>query len=278
MAVASLTPQSISASELVHYKTFDGKIITAVLRMPFNLKRDGSNPAIIFPHGGPTGQTSDTWSRWSNALVTRGYIVLMPNPRGSTGYGMDFQRANYKDLGGGDLKDEMYGLDWLLSTGFVDPRKVGVFGGSYGGFMTLMLAAKESDKFAAAVELFGPLDWYTMMKNSDPLLNQYLRNLLGDPEKDSDVYKDDSPIKYVENIRAPLLVLQGDNDPRVPKEETEQLVDILKKRGNVIDVVYYPDEGHGFDKLEHQIDAAHRIVAWFDKYLNKVPALPAGGK
>lgn len=278
MAVASLTPQSISASELVHYKTFDGKIITAVLRMPFNLKRDGSNPAIIFPHGGPTGQTSDTWSRWSNALVTRGYIVLMPNPRGSTGYGMDFQRANYKDLGGGDLKDEMYGLDWLLSTGFVDPRKVGVFGGSYGGFMTLMLAAKESDKFAAAVDLFGPLDWYTMMKNSDPLLNQYLRNLLGDPEKDSDVYKDDSPIKYVENIRAPLLVLQGDNDPRVPKEETEQLVDILKKRGNVIDVVYYPDEGHGFDKLEHQIDAAHRIVAWFDKYLNKVPALPAGGK
>jgi dipeptidyl aminopeptidase/acylaminoacyl peptidase len=278
MAVASLTPQSISASKLVHYKTFDGKIITAVLRMPFNLKRDGSNPAIIFPHGGPTGQTSDTWSRWSNALVTRGYIVLMPNPRGSTGYGMDFQRANYKDLGGGDLKDEMYGLDWLLNTGFVDPRKVGVFGGSYGGYMTLMLAAKESDKFAAAVDLFGPLHWYTMMKNSDPLLNQYLRNLLGDPEKDSDVYKDDSPIKYVQNIRAPLLVLQGDNDPRVPKEETEQLVDILKKRGNVIDVVYYPEEGHGFDKLEHQIDAAHRIVPWFEKYLSKVPTLPAGGK
>ena len=191
---------------------------------------------------------------------------------------MDFQRANYKDLGGGDLNDEMYGLDWLLNTGFVDPRKVGVFGGSYGGFMTLMLTAKEPDKFAAAVDLFGPLDWYTMMKNSDPLLNQYLRNLLGDPEKDSDVYKDDSPIKYVQNIRAPLLVLQGDNDPRVPKEETEQLVDILKKRGNVIDVVYYPDEGHGFDKLEHQIDAAHRIVAWFEKYVSKVPASPAGGR
>ena len=86
MAVASLTPQTIPPSELVHYKSFDGKIITAVLRMPFNLKRDGSNPAIIFPHGGPTGQTVDSWSRWSNALATRGYIVLMPNPRGSTGY------------------------------------------------------------------------------------------------------------------------------------------------------------------------------------------------
>ena len=273
MAVASLTPQTIPPSELVHYKTFDGKIITAILRMPFNLKRDGSNPAIIFPHGGPTGQTTDAWSRWSNALVTRGYIVLMPNPRGSTGYGIDFQRANYQDLGGGDLKDEMHGLEWLLSTGYVDPRKVGVFGGSYGGFMTLMLAAKEPDKFTAAVDLFGPLDWFTMLKNSDPLLNQYLRSLLGDPEKDRKVYEDDSPIKYIQNIRAPLLVLQGDNDPRVPKEETEQLVDILKKHGDVVDVVYYPDEGHGFDKLEHQIDAARRIVAWFEKYLrNAHPA------
>src|SRR6202007_3370391 len=103
MAVASLSPQVIPPSELVHYKTSDGNTISAILAMPFNLKRDGTNPAIIFPHGGPTGQTVDSWSRWSNALVTRGYIVLMPNPRGSTGYGMEFQRANYQDLGGGDL-------------------------------------------------------------------------------------------------------------------------------------------------------------------------------
>ena len=272
MAVSSLTPQTIPPSELVHYKTFDGKVITAILRMPFNLKRDGSNPAIIFPHGGPTGQTVDSWSRWSNALATRGYIVLMPNPRGSTGYGMEFQRGNYQDLGGGDLKDEMYGLDWLLETGYVDPKKVGVFGGSYGGFMTLMLAAKEPTKFAAAVDLFGPLDWYSMLKHSDPLLNQYIRNLLGDPEKDRSVYQQTSPITYIQNIRAPMLVLQGENDPRVPKEETEQVVDLLKKRGNIIDVVYYPDEGHGFDKLEHQVDAARRIVGWFDKYLKDAPA------
>ena len=277
MAVAGLTPQTIPPSDLVHYKTFDGKIISAVLRIPFNLKRDGSNPAVIFPHGGPTGQTQDTWSRWSNALVTRGYIVLMPNPRGSTGYGMDFQRANYQDLGGGDLQDEIYGIEWLLQTGFVDAHKLGVFGGSYGGFMTLMLAAKQPSRFTAAVDLFGPLDWYTMLKNSDPLLGQYVRNLLGDPEKDRKVYEDDSPIKYVQNIQAPLLVLQGENDPRVPKEETEQLVRILKQQGKVVEVVYYPDEGHGFDKLEHQIDAARRIVAWFEKYLSKTPAAPAGG-
>jgi dipeptidyl aminopeptidase/acylaminoacyl peptidase len=267
MAVASLAPESLPPSELVHYRSFDGKMITAVLRMPFNLKRDGSNPAVIFPHGGPTGQTTDSWSPWANLLASRGYIVLMPNPRGSTGYGMDFQRANSRDLGGGDLKDEMDGLEWLLATGYVDPRKVGVFGGSYGGFMTLMLAAKEPARFAAAVDLFGPLDWYTMLEHSDPLLKEYVVNLLGDPEKDRKIYEATSPIRYVQNIKAPLLVLQGDNDPRVPREETEQLVRILKERGNVIEVVYYSDEGHGFDKLEHQIDAARRIADWFDKYL-----------
>lgn len=276
MAVSSLTPETIPPAELVHYKSFDGKLITAILRMPFNLKRDGSNPAILFPHGGPTGQTVDRWGQGSNSLATRGYIVLMPNPRGSSGYGLDFQRANYQDLGGGDLKDEMYGLEWLLGTGYVDARKVGVFGGSYGGFMTLMLAAKEPERFTAAVDLFGPLDWYTMLEHSDPVLKQYVVSLLGDPEKDRKIYEEDSPIKYVQNIRAPLLVLQGDNDPRVPKEETEQLEKILKKRGNAVEVVYYPDEGHGFDKLEHQIDAARRVVEWFDRYLKKEPSAPTG--
>jgi len=266
-AVAGLGPTSLPPSEVVHYKTFDGQTISAILRIPFNLKRDGTNPAIVLPHGGPTGQTTDTWSRWSNTFATQGYIVLEPNPRGSTGYGMEFQRGNYQDLGGGDLKDEMAGLQWLLQTGYVDAKKVGVWGGSYGGFMTLMLAAKEPQTFAAAVDLFGPLDWYTMLQHSDPFLNQYIRSLLGDPEKDRKIYKETSPINYVQNIKAPLLVLQGDNDPRVPKEETEQLVKILKERGNVVDVVYYPNEGHGFDKVEHQIDAAKKSLAWFNKYL-----------
>jgi dipeptidyl aminopeptidase/acylaminoacyl peptidase len=276
MAVATLTPETLAPSELVHYKSFDGKMITAILGMPFNLKRDGSNPAILVPHGGPTGQTVDGWNRTANLLVSRGYIVLMPNPRGSTGYGIDFQQANYQDLGGGDLKDELYGLDWLLATGYVDSRKVGVAGGSYGGFMTLMLAAREPARFAAAVDLFGPLDWYTMLEHSDPFLREYVRHLLGDPEKDRKVYEETSPIKYVQNIKAPLLVLQGENDPRVPKEETEHLVQILKARGNVVEVVYYPDEGHGFDKLEHQIDSARRTVEWFDKYLKKEVAASSG--
>jgi len=272
MAVGGVGPESLPAAEPVHYKSFDGKIITAVLAMPFNLKRDGANPAILLPHGGPTWEARDTWYSVAEgadvqALVSRGYIVLMPNPRGSTGYGADFQRMNFQDLGGGDLKDELYGLQFLLDTGYVDARRVGVYGSSYGGFMTLMLAARHPDKFAAAVDLYGPLDWYTMLKNADPWLSQYIRSLLGDPERDRKIYEEESPIHYVQNIKAPTLVLQGVNDPRVPKEETEQLVTILKTHGNTIDVVYYPDEGHGFDKREHQIDAVTRTIEWFDKHL-----------
>jgi dipeptidyl aminopeptidase/acylaminoacyl peptidase len=266
-AVASLTPQSLPPAQLIHYRSFDGKMISAFLRLPFNAKRDGSNAAVITPHGGPTGQVTDAWNRNANALVTHGFIVLLPNPRGSSGYGMDFQLANVKDLGGGDLQDEMYGLKFLIDSGYVDPKKVGVEGGSYGGYMTLMLAAKQPQTFAAAVDLFGPLDWYTMLKNSDPVLQQYIQALLGDPEKDRKVYEQTSPITYVRNIQAPLLILQGVNDPRVPKEETDQLVELLKKQGKTVDVVYYPDEGHGFDKVEHQIDSARRTVEWLEKYL-----------
>ena len=137
--------------------------------------------------------------------------------------------------------------------------------------MALMLAAKEPETFSAAIDMFGPLDWYTMVKHSDSLTSQYLRSLLGDPEKDKKIYEDDSAVKYIGSLKAPLLVLQGENDARVPKEETETLVEILRRRGSVVDVVYYPDEGHGFDKLEHQIDGANRILAWFDKYLKKAP-------
>jgi dipeptidyl aminopeptidase/acylaminoacyl peptidase len=142
-----------------------------------------------------------------------------------------------------------------------------VTGGSYGGFTTLMAVGKHPETFAAAVDLFGPLDWYSMMKNTDPTLQEYIKSLLGDPEKDKKFYDDDAPMKYVQNIKAPLLVLQGDNDVRVPKEETEQVVDLLKKRGTVVDSHYYPQEGHGFVKRENQIDSTKRTVDWFEKYL-----------
>lgn len=272
-AIASLRGTPLPPSQIVHYKSFDGKIITALLWVPFNLKRDGSNPAIVLPHGGPTGQMVDYWNTDVAALTSRGYICIAPNPRGSTGYGLDFQKANFQDLGGGDLKDEIAGVEFVKATGYVDPKKIGIYGGSYGGFMTLMAIGKTPDIWAAAVDEYGIISWSSMLKSSDPSLNEYLKALLGDPETSRKVYEEDSPITYIRSEKAPILVLQGDNDPRVPKEEAQQVVEILKKEGRVVDVHYYANEGHGFVKRENQIDSIRRTIAWFDQYLmGKSPA------
>jgi len=162
-AVASL--RDLPPSQLVHYPSFDGKVVSAFLWMPFNLKRDGTHPAIVMPHGGPTGQTVDSFNRTAEALASRGYVCIAPNVRGSTGYGMEFQKANFKDLGGGDLQDEVYAVKFLEATGFVDAKKVGITGGSYGGFMTLMAIGRTPSVWSAAVELYGIIDWYTMMQH-----------------------------------------------------------------------------------------------------------------
>jgi len=235
--------------------------------VPFNLKRDASNPALVLPHGGPTGQSQDYWSPRIAAFVSRGYICIAPNVRGSTGYGIEFQKANYKDLGGGDLQDEVYAARFLEATGYVNPKKIGITGGSYGGFMTLIAIGRSPDVWAAGVELFGIINWMTMLQHEDAMLQEYEKSLLGDPIKDRAIYDAASPITYIHNVKAPLLVLEGEKDPRVPKEEAEQLVELLKKDGKTVDAHYYPNEGHGFEKRENQIDSIRRSVEWFDKYL-----------
>ena len=266
-AIASLSSAPRPASQIVTYKSFDGKMISALLWIPFNLKRDGSNPALVLPHGGPTGQSQDYWSPRVVALVSRGYICIAPNVRGSTGYGIEFQKANYKDLGGGDLQDEVYAAKFLEATGYVNPKKIGITGGSYGGFMTLMALGKTPDTWAAGVELYGIIDWMTMLQHEDPMLQEYEKSLLGDPVKDRSAYDAASPITFLHAAKAPLLVLQGNNDPRVAKEEADQVVALLKKDGKTVDAKYYPNEGHGFEKRENQIDSIKRTVEWFDKYL-----------
>lgn len=266
-AIASLHSAPRSPSQVISYRSFDGKTISALLWIPFNLKRDGSNPALVLPHGGPTGQSGDYWSPRVAAFVSRGYVCIEPNVRGSTGYGMEFQKANYKDLGGGDLQDEVHAARFLQATGYVDPKKIGITGGSYGGFMALMAMGRTPDVWAAGVEMYGIINWMTMLEHEDPMLQQYEESLLGDPVKDRAAYDAASPITYIHNVKAPLLVLQGDNDPRVPKEEAEQVVALLKKDGKTVDAHYYANEGHGFEKRENQIDSIRRTVAWFDKYL-----------
>jgi dipeptidyl aminopeptidase/acylaminoacyl peptidase len=267
LSLASLEPARLPTSQIVHYKSDDGTVISAVLVMPYGLKRDGTNPGVVVPHGGPTGQTQDRFSRVAVALASRGYVVIQPNPRGSTGYGMAFQNANHADLGGGDLKDEVAGAKFLVDTGYVNPKKIGITGGSYGGFMTLMAIGKAPDVWAAAVSLYGIINWYEMLKHEDAALQAYERSLIGDPVKDKAVYDATSPMTYIRKAKAPLLVLQGENDIRVPRGQAAEVVETLKGVGATVDVHYYPEEGHGFAKRENQIDSVQRTVDWFDKYL-----------
>jgi dipeptidyl aminopeptidase/acylaminoacyl peptidase len=258
---------ALPQSQLVTYRSFDGRLISAFVWVPFNRKRDGTAAAVVMPHGGPTGQTTDAFNGRAELLASRGFLVIAPNVRGSTGYGMEFQNANIKDLGGADLKDEIAGVDFLKATGFIDPKRVGIWGGSYGGYMTLMAIGKTPEVWSAAVDEYGILNWLSMLQHEDPRLQEYEKNLLGDPVKDLAVYEASSPLKYIRNETAPLLVLQGDNDIRVPREEAEQVVSILKAEGRTVDAVYYPEEGHGFVKREHQRDELTRSVAWLQEYL-----------
>jgi dipeptidyl aminopeptidase/acylaminoacyl peptidase len=267
LGLASIASDRLPKAQLVHYASADGTVISALLWMPFNLARDGKAPAVVLPHGGPTGQTVDSFNRTAIALASRGYVALAPNPRGSTGYGRAFQDGNIKDLGGGDLEDEVAGAKFLVETGFVDEKRVGITGGSYGGYMTLMAVAKTPDVWAVGVEQYGIIDWASMYASEAPTLKQYQLGLIGDPVKDAAVYKASSPMTYLHQAKAPLLVLQGDNDIRVPRNQAEQVIAALKADNRTVDAHFYPNEGHGFAKRENQIDALQRTVAWFDKYL-----------
>lgn len=267
MAMASLEPANLAKSQVVTFKSFDGTLVSGVVTMPFNLKRDGTNPAIVYPHGGPTSQTQDSFNRNIAALASRGYIVIAPNFRGSSGYGEAFQTANFKDLGGGDLKDVLAAKDFLVASGYVDPSRVGITGGSYGGFMTLMAIGKAPDAFAAAVQSYGIINWRTMYRDQDALLQAYQRSLLGKPDEYKGVYEASSPMTYLAAAKAPLLSLQGENDIRVPRGQAQEVADMLKAKGNIVETIFYPAEGHGFQKRENQMDALQRTIDWFDTYL-----------
>jgi dipeptidyl aminopeptidase/acylaminoacyl peptidase len=266
-ALASVDPQKLPKTQIVHYRSADGTVISAFVWLPYNLSRDGHAPAVALPHGGPTGQTMDRFDPDAVALASRGYVVFAANPRGSTGYGRAFTAANHRDLGGGDLTDYVAGVRFLVDTGYVDARRVGITGVSYGGYMTMMAISKTPEVWAAGVEVCGITDWFSMYERGSPVLRQYQMGLLGDPVKDKAVYAASSPLTFLGQVKAPLLALAGANDIRVPPYEAEKVAEVLSKAGKAVDIKVYPGEGHGFFKREDQIDALERTVAWFDRYM-----------
>ncbi len=246
---------------LVHFPSKDAKwTISAFVYVPYNLPRNGEHPAIVFVHGGPTSQTMNGFNRFIQYVANQGYLVIAPNYRGSSGYGKEFQQANLFDMGGGDLQDVLAAADWIKQTGYVDPKKVILMGGSYGGYLTMMGVTKAPDMWAAGVPIVPFVNWFTEIQNEDPVLQQGDLATMGDPVKNKSLYEDRSPINFVDQIKAPLYLLAGGNDPRCPKTEAQQVVDAVKKRGGVVEYKVYADEGHGFSRVENQIDAYKRIA------------------
>jgi len=259
--VAGVRSEDMIEPYLVHYPSRDGKwTISAFLYVPFNMARNAQNAAIVYIHGGPTSQTLNSFNRFVQYAANQGYMVLAPNYRGSTGYGKAFQQANLFDMGGGDLQDVLAGVDWIKQTGHLDPKKIAVMGGSYGGYLSMMSVTKAPEVWAAGVPIVPFVNWFTEIQNEDPVLQQSDLATMGDVVKNKALYEDRSPINFIDQIKAPLLLLAGGHDPRCPKSETQQVVDAIKKRGGTVDYKIYENEGHGFARVENQIDAYKRIA------------------
>jgi dipeptidyl aminopeptidase/acylaminoacyl peptidase len=241
-------------AETVYYKTFDGRIIEAIAYFP----RDWNRKTVINIHGGPDANAADIWSPLSQLLALHGYAVIMPNYRGSTGYGRTFQHLNDKDLGGGDLLDVVYAGEFARSIG---SEKIIVLGASYGGYLTGMALTKASDKWDAGVAIVGFYNWYTEYQNEADYLKRY-DSIKMDPEK----FYDRSPIFFVENIRAPVLFIHGANDPRCPVEEVYQMSEKLKELGRTYDLLIFPDEGHSIRKDENRKKMYKKIIEFLNRY------------
>ncbi len=258
--VAGLRSADMVEPYLVHYPSRDGKwTLSALAYVPNNIQRNGKYPAIVYIHGGPAAQSVNSFNRFIQYMVNQGYVVIAPNYRGSTGYGKAFTEGNRGDPGGGDLRDNLDAAEWIKKSPFVDPKKLIVMGGSYGGYMTMMAVTKAPELWAAGVAIVPFVNWFTEIANEDPLLQQYDHAWWGDPAKNKAMYEDRSPINFVDQIKAPLLLLAGGNDPRCPKEESQQVADAIKKRGGSVQLKIFQNEGHGFARVENQIDAYQKV-------------------
>ena len=265
----TIDPATLVEPVHVRYPGADGREIPALLYIPYAeaIRGGGKPPAVMYVHGGPTAQHFHQWDRNAQWLANAGYVVIAPNVRGSTGYGREYQEANRGDWGGKDLRDVVLGAEWLGKQGIADAKRIGVYGGSYGGFMTLMVLTQAPEVWAAGVSVVGVVSWKTLHDTTRGDLKEYLLRELGDPATVPDLYRDRSPLTHVAKIRAPLLLLQGANDPRVPRSEAQLMVDALRKAGKTFEEHIYEGEGHGFRTRENLIDSLRRATEWFDRYL-----------
>lgn len=232
--------------EVITYTSFDGLAIESLF---FKAKKENDNGEIIFwPHGGPQAAERKFFRASFQFFLNNGYSIFAPNFRGSTGYGLAFTKMVDGDWGYGPRLDNVAGLDWLIDNGYAEKGNILLMGGSYGGYMALLLHGRHAEYFKAVVDIFGPSDLFSFVNSVPedwkPMMDQWV----GNPERDKEKFIEYSPITYLETMTKPMLVIQGANDPRVVKEESDQIVQALKDKGREVEYMLLEDEGHGFSK------------------------------
>jgi dipeptidyl aminopeptidase/acylaminoacyl peptidase len=228
---------------------------------------------VVFVHDGPAEPFISSFNPDVQFLANQGYFVIAPNYRGTAGYGTPFLNANHLDMGGGDLQDVLAAADWIVKTGYVDPKKLIVMGSGYGGYLTMMAVTKAPATSAAAVAIAPSVNWVTKVKYEDPLLREYDLANMGDPEKNRELWQSRSPVSFADRAKAPMLLLAGGNDRRYPKEEAQQMADAVHKSGGKVELKVYENEGHQFVRTEDKVDAWKRIAGFLKFY---VPAPGCG--
>ena len=266
--IGGIPKEEFTVPKTIQYESFDGLTISANLYVPKWMKQDGTNPAILWPHGGPEWQERNLFNKYFQLFLNQGFIVIAPNFRGSTGYGKTFQSLIYKDWGGAEFKDVLGARDYLVNSGYADKNKIAVVGGSFGGFMTLTCVTKAPEYWKCAVDVFGPSNLFTFLNSVPEHWKPATNELVGNPETEKELLTERSPINFVDNIKCPILIIQGANDPRVVQKESDQIVEKLKSQNKTVEYMVLDDEGHGFSKVSNQIKVFENICGFLNKYLN----------
>ena len=270
-----IDPEDLVEGTVIRYRSYDGLNIPCLLYQPKGIADGEQVPVMLYIHGGPGGQTRLNYSSQIQFLVNHGYAILAVNNRGSSGYGKTFYAADDRKHGDADLKDCVAAKRYLATLPWVDQNKIGIMGGSYGGYMVMAALAFTPEEFKVGVNIFGVTNWLRTLKSIPPWWGAIRSSLyaeLGDPSTaDSLALYDKSPLFFADRITKPFIVLQGSNDPRVLKVESDEIVAAAKKNDVMVDYVVFPDEGHGFVKEQNNIEANERILKFLDQHLKGKP-------
>ena len=271
-----IDPQHLVDAQVIRYASFDKLKIPAILYRPHGASSSAKAPGIIFVHGGPGGQSRRGYRPMLQHLINHGYAILAVNNRGSSGYGKTFFHLDDKKHGDVDLKDCIWGRKYLESLDWIDDQRIAIMGGSYGGYMVAAALAFEPTSFELGINIFGVTNWVRTLESIPPWwasFREYLYAELGNPETDKERLRSISPLFHAHNIQKPLLVVQGANDPRVLKVESDEIVAAVKKNGVPVEYLVFDDEGHGFRKKVNRIAASQAYLNFLNTYLLKSTAV-----